>query len=166
MCIRDRYHTHRINSYRAKNKLLKWKVPIIIVEKLYLWTFWRYRSSPHLAISKAIVVLRYTKYAILRKETRKFLRNYRGITVLPIMSKIFTAIIRDRLLYWADLNDKLNESQFGFRQGPLMQYLSCQLQSRHIRRRNLHFKHALSTMPRLSTLLTTTFCGTNLHPWA
>ena len=33
------------------------------------------------------------------------------------MSKLFTAIIRDRLLYWANLNDKLNESQFGFRQG-------------------------------------------------
>ena len=33
------------------------------------------------------------------------------------MSKLFTAIIRDRLWYWADLNGKLNESQFGFRQG-------------------------------------------------
>ena len=54
---------------------------------------------------------------IHKKGDRKSPNNYRGITLLPIMSKIFTAIIRDRLWYWADLNGKLNESQFGFRQG-------------------------------------------------
>ena len=54
---------------------------------------------------------------LYKKGDKKIPSNYRGITLLPLMSKIFTAIIRDRLLYWADLNDKLNESQFGFRQG-------------------------------------------------
>ena len=37
--------------------------------------------------------------------------------MLLIMGKVYTAVLRDRLSYWADLNGKLNESQFGFRQG-------------------------------------------------
>jgi hypothetical protein len=43
--------------------------------------------------------------------------NYRGIILLPVLSKIFTAIIRDRLVDWAEANGKLNEAQFGFRGG-------------------------------------------------
>ena len=41
--------------------------------------------------------------------------NYRGITLLPIMSKIMTSILNDRLLEWAESNMKINDSQFGFR---------------------------------------------------
>lgn len=54
---------------------------------------------------------------IPKKGDKKCASNYRGITLLPIMGKLFTAVLRDRLLYWAELNDKLCESQFGFRQG-------------------------------------------------
>ena len=43
--------------------------------------------------------------------------QFRGITLLPVMEKLFTAILRDRLLYWAEHNNKLGEAQFGFRQG-------------------------------------------------
>ena len=37
--------------------------------------------------------------------------------MLPILSKLFTAILRERIQYWADINDKMSEAQFGFRQG-------------------------------------------------
>ena len=40
--------------------------------------------------------------------------NYRGITLIPILSKIFSVILRDGLTY-IDINLKLNEAQFGFR---------------------------------------------------
>ena len=43
--------------------------------------------------------------------------NYRGITLLNVMGKIFSAVIKERLHYWAELNGLLNESQFGFRPG-------------------------------------------------
>lgn len=54
---------------------------------------------------------------IYKKGDKMNPNNYRGITLLPVMGKLFTAIIKDRLLSWADMNSKLNESQFGFRQG-------------------------------------------------
>ena len=43
--------------------------------------------------------------------------NYRGITLLSVMGKIFTAIVRARLLDWAETTKVINETQFGFRQG-------------------------------------------------
>ena len=43
--------------------------------------------------------------------------NYRGITLLNVMGKIFSAVIRETLRYLAESNGLLNESQFGFRPG-------------------------------------------------
>ncbi len=40
------------------------------------------------------------------------LSNYRGITILNVMAKLFSAI---RLIWCADANKVLNETQFGFR---------------------------------------------------
>ena len=44
---------------------------------------------------------------IPKKGDRKCPSNYRGITLLPVMGKLYTTILRDRLLYWAELNGKL-----------------------------------------------------------
>ena len=54
---------------------------------------------------------------IPKKGDRKCPSNYRGITLLPVMGKVFTVILRNRLLDWAEADGKLCESQFGFRQG-------------------------------------------------
>ena len=43
--------------------------------------------------------------------------NYRGITLLPIFSKIYISVINKRITNWADENDKINEAQAGFRAG-------------------------------------------------
>ena len=43
--------------------------------------------------------------------------NYRGISLLPIMSKIFTKCVSSRMLIWAENNQKLYEEQCGFRKG-------------------------------------------------
>ena len=42
-------------------------------------------------------------------------QNYRGITILPVLGKIFTSIINERLQYWCDIHNLLPDSQFGFR---------------------------------------------------
>ena len=43
--------------------------------------------------------------------------NYRGITLLNIAGKLFTSILNQRLLDWAESTNLINEAQFGFRQG-------------------------------------------------
>ena len=43
--------------------------------------------------------------------------NYRGITLLPILAKLFTSIIAERLKDWAHLSGLLGDCQFGFREG-------------------------------------------------
>ena len=42
--------------------------------------------------------------------------NYRGISIVPCISKIFTGIINERLYIWAESNQKLYENQAGFRE--------------------------------------------------
>ena len=43
--------------------------------------------------------------------------NYRGITLLNTIGKIFTSVINRRLLDWAESANMINDSQFGFREG-------------------------------------------------
>ena len=43
--------------------------------------------------------------------------NYRGITLLSCMSKLFTLLINDRLNAFLESNDFLGNEQAGFRQG-------------------------------------------------
>ena len=43
--------------------------------------------------------------------------NYRGITLLSIVGKVYTAILNARIVEWAENNKKLVEEQAGFRQG-------------------------------------------------
>ncbi len=43
--------------------------------------------------------------------------NYRGITLVSCMAKLFTTIINKRLTDWCDENSVLTDAQFGFRKG-------------------------------------------------
>ena len=43
--------------------------------------------------------------------------NYRGITLLSCIGKLFTRIINDRLSVWAEKNGIISEAQLGFRKG-------------------------------------------------
>ena len=41
--------------------------------------------------------------------------NYRGITLLNVVGKLFHKVLNYRLLYWLEEHKKLSESQAGFR---------------------------------------------------
>ena len=41
--------------------------------------------------------------------------NYRGITLVNVIAKIFSLTLRNRINNWCETEDKLNDAQFGFR---------------------------------------------------
>ncbi len=50
-----------------------------------------------------------------KKESRMVPENYRGISLLPTVSKVYTKLLTGRLLDWAESNEVLCKEQYGFR---------------------------------------------------
>jgi len=44
-------------------------------------------------------------------------KNYRGITLINILSKIYSQILLNRLTKWSEIHDKISANQFGFQKG-------------------------------------------------
>jgi hypothetical protein len=44
-------------------------------------------------------------------------KNYRGITLINILGKIYSQILLNRLTEWSENNNKINDYQFGFQKG-------------------------------------------------
>ena len=56
-------------------------------------------------------------YPLHKKGNPASVQNYRGISLLNIISKIFTRIIFERLTNWSDIRELIPESQAGGRRG-------------------------------------------------
>ena len=54
---------------------------------------------------------------IFKSGDKNLPNNYRGITLLSCLAKLFTRILNGRFAKWAEDNGKINETQFGFRKG-------------------------------------------------
>ena len=54
---------------------------------------------------------------IHKKGDKNNPNNYRGISLIDVISKIFTKILNTRLVNWADDNDKMFQEQCGFTKG-------------------------------------------------
>ncbi|XP_052820056.1 uncharacterized protein LOC128245877 [Mya arenaria] len=54
---------------------------------------------------------------VYKKGDEDQVTNFRGITLMSSMAKLFTSIINTRLMTWGDTHEKLPDSQFGFRKG-------------------------------------------------
>ena len=52
---------------------------------------------------------------IFKDGERKNVDNYRGITLLSVVGKLYTSIINSRISSWLEKNKKLVEEQAGFR---------------------------------------------------
>ena len=52
-----------------------------------------------------------------KKGSMSEVNNYRGISLLNVVSKIFTSVLHERLREWADLGGHIPESQAGARKG-------------------------------------------------
>ena len=54
---------------------------------------------------------------IFKKGERNDTNNYRGITLLSILGKVFTIILNKRLTKWSEDNKLVSENKAGFRKG-------------------------------------------------
>ena len=54
---------------------------------------------------------------LFKKNDPNDVNNYRGITLVSCFSKLFTGVLNNRLSNWAENNNILSDSQFGFRKG-------------------------------------------------
>ncbi|MCG7875528.1 MAG: reverse transcriptase family protein, partial [Candidatus Thiodiazotropha endolucinida] len=52
-----------------------------------------------------------------KKGDKQCASNYRGITLLSCLSKIFTSVLNNRLEKFCKTNDTISDAQFGFRKG-------------------------------------------------
>ena len=51
---------------------------------------------------------------IFKKGDTKDAQNYRGITLINILAKIYSQLLLNRLTKWSEKYEKLSENQFGF----------------------------------------------------
>ena len=56
-------------------------------------------------------------FPIYKDNDRRNPLNYRGITLLSVVSKVYTSILNQRLTNWCEKNNIIVEEQGGFRQG-------------------------------------------------
>ena len=54
---------------------------------------------------------------IYKKGDKSVPNNYRGITIMSNLGKLFTSILTSRVEKWFESNDLLSDAQFGFRRG-------------------------------------------------
>ena len=55
--------------------------------------------------------------SLFKKRDKEDIGNYRGITLLSVIGKVFCKILNDRLVQYLDKSGKLHEGQAGFRGG-------------------------------------------------
>ena len=54
---------------------------------------------------------------IFKKGDKDNVNNYRGISLVSNLGKLFTSILNERLKKWSDNNDVITDAQFGFKNG-------------------------------------------------
>lgn len=54
---------------------------------------------------------------VFKKGDESDVQNYRGITLVSVISKIFTCILNNRLSDWCAKNNIVSDAQFGFKKG-------------------------------------------------
>ena len=54
---------------------------------------------------------------VFKKGNVNEVKNYRGISLISNLGKLFTSVLNQRLLKWSQCNDVITDAQFGFRPG-------------------------------------------------
>ena len=86
--------------------------------------------------------------------------NYRGISLLSVVSKLYSAVLNNILLNYLDGEHLLAEMQNGFRRNPSYEdhvYSACTLIRNRLLSKRMHLE-SLLTSKKLLTLLTGMYC--------
>ena len=104
---------------------------------------------------------------LFKKGDRLDPNNYRGITLLPVMGKIFTSVLNERLTFWCESYELLPDTQFGFRKNRSTTdalFIMSTISEWFRKKRYLYLLH-LSTLPKLLIRLIIVFYGSNYTDW-
>ena len=95
--------------FGTTNKLIKSLKPLLLKPLTNLFN--DYLRLSHFPSSYKIAKL----IMIPKKPNTNKLEEFRPISLLPTLSKLFESILASRIYKWAEENDKINEEQSGFR---------------------------------------------------
>ena len=73
---------------------------------------------------------------IFKKEDKLQLKNYRPISVLPVISKIFENVMLTQLVKYFTTNNLLSSQQYGFRSNRSTDLAALELMDRNIKNMN------------------------------
>ena len=73
---------------------------------------------------------------IFKKEDKLQLKNYRPISVLPVISKIFENVMLTQLVEYFTTNNLLSSQQYGFRSNRSTDFAALELMDRNIKNMN------------------------------
>jgi len=96
-----------------------------------------------------------------RRGCTSDVNNYRGISFISILSKVFTSILSSRLQLWAESNEIIPEKQRGFRKGysSANNIFTLHTMIQQFLRRKKKLFGAFIDFGKHSTLLTDKHCG-------
>ena len=101
---------------------------------------------------------------IFKKGDPNKAENDRGITLINVLSKIYSQILLNRLTKWNDINEHLCKNQFGFQKDKsVIDCIIFMLSFQRSSRREGNFTVLLSIMRSALIVLTALYFGRNYY---
>ena len=70
-----------------------------------------------LFLNRDVIQIHGVIIGIHKKGDKGDVQNYRGITLVSCLAKIFTRVLNNRITKWCEENNIISDAQFGFRSG-------------------------------------------------
>ena len=109
---------------------------------------------------------------IYKKDDKKIITNYRPISVLPVVSKVFETVIHEQLSDYFLSNNLFSAQQYGFRKNSSTELAALELIDRLLAQLKNHKIHIDGRQPKTriskfaivqKTKKTDLFCNATLH---
>lgn len=109
LCIKNLKNTSSTDIYGISSKVLKFAADYIVEPLTILIN----RCITHGIFPDCLKIAKVV--AVHKKGDKTNLNNYRPISVLPVFSKVFETVLKNRMVNFFERNDVFDCKQFGFR---------------------------------------------------